>query len=93
MVFATLVFSNLFLAMANRSFVAPFHRTIFYKNRALPIILGISAAMLMAILYVPFLQHLFKMEAISAVDLGWCLLAGLASVVWFEIYKAIRHKW
>jgi hypothetical protein len=47
--------------------------------------------MLVAILYVPFLSQLFKMGAISAADLGWCVLAGFLSVVWFEVYKAIRE--
>lgn len=90
MVFATLVSANLFLTMANRSFDYALNRTLFYKNRMLPIILGISAVMLLAILYVPFLAHLFKMGALSIADLGWCVLAGFVSVVWFEIYKAVR---
>ncbi len=89
MVFATLVSANLFLTLANRSFDYAFHRTLFYKNRMLPIILGISVLMLLAILYVPFLTHLFKMGALSAADLGWCVLAGLVSVGWFEVWKAL----
>jgi Ca2+-transporting ATPase len=91
MVFATLVSANLFLTLANRSFDYALHRTLFYKNNALPFILGISAVMLLAILYVPFLTHIFKMGAISIIDLGWCVLAGFVSVVWFEGYKAIRE--
>jgi Ca2+-transporting ATPase len=91
MVFATLVTANLFLTLANRSFDYAFHRTLFYKNNMLPFILAISVGMLVAILYVPFLSQLFKMGAISAADLGWCVLAGFLSVVWFEVYKAIRE--
>ena len=45
--------------------------------------------MLLAILYVPFLTHLFKMGALPAADLGWCVLAGLVSVGWFEVWKAL----
>ena len=91
MVFATLVTANLFLTLANRSFEYALHRTLFYKNNMLPFILAVSIGMLVAILYVPFLSHLFKMGAISAADLGWCVLAGFISVVWFEVYKAIRE--
>ncbi len=91
MVFATLVSANLFLTLANRSFDYAFHRTLFYKNRMLPVILGISVLMLLAILYVPFLTHLFKMGTLPAADLGWCVLAGLVSVGWFEIWKAFKN--
>ncbi|MFN0035241.1 MAG: HAD-IC family P-type ATPase [Saprospiraceae bacterium] len=89
-VFATLVFSNLFLTLANRSFDYALNRTLFYKNPMLPIILGISAAMLLAILYVPFLTKLFRMSPLSVADLGWCLLAGFVSVGWFEVYKLLH---
>ena len=91
MVFATLVAANLFLTLANRSFDYALHRTLFYKNRMLPIILGISAVLLLAILYVPFLGNLFRMTALSASDLGWCVLAGFVSVGWFEGWKAVRQ--
>lgn len=91
MVFATLVSANLFLTLANRSFDYALHRTLFYKNRMLPIILVVSAAMLLAILYIPFLNGLFRMTALSAADLGWCVLAGFVSVAWFEVYKALRQ--
>ena len=91
MVFATLVSANLFLTLANRSFDYALHRTLYYKNPTLPIILGISVALLLAILYVPFLHDLFKMGAMSAADLGWCVLAGLVSVGWFEVWKAWRE--
>ena len=91
MVFATLVAANLFLTLANRSFDYALHRTLFYKNRMLPIILSISAVMLLAILYVPFLGNLFRMTALSASDLGWCVLAGFVSVGWFEVWKAVKQ--
>lgn len=91
-VFTTLVSANLFLTLANRSFDYALNRTLFYKNRMLPVILGISAAMLLAILYVPFLTKLFRMSLISAADLGWCVLAGFVSVAWFEVWKALKTK-
>jgi len=90
MVFATLVSANLFLTLANRSFDYALNRSLFYKNPILPVILGVSAILLLAILYVPFLTQLFKMGPLPIADLGWCVLAGFVSVVWFEIYKAVR---
>ncbi|MFN0213309.1 MAG: cation-translocating P-type ATPase [Saprospiraceae bacterium] len=90
MVFATLVSANLFLTLANRSFDYALHRTLRYKNAMLPIVLGLSVAMLLAILYIPFLTGLFQMEALSGLALGACVLAGFISVVWFEVYKLVR---
>jgi Ca2+-transporting ATPase len=90
-VFATLVSANLFLTLSNRSFDYALHRTLLYKNSMLPLILAISAAMLLAILYVPFLSGLFRMIPLSAADFGWCVLAGFASIAWFELYKALRE--
>lgn len=90
MVFSTLVASNLFLTLSNRSFDYALNRTLFYKNRMLPAILAISALMLAAILYVPFLNTLFRMAPLSLSDLGWCVLAGFGSIAWFEVYKAVK---
>lgn len=91
MVFATLVSANLFLTQANRSFDYALHRTLFYKNKALPYILGISVLMLLAILYLPFFARLFQMGPLPLADLGWSVLAGFASVAWFELWKGIRE--
>jgi P-type Ca2+ transporter type 2C len=90
-VFATLVSANLFLALANRSFDYALHRTFFYKNPSFMMILGCSALMLLAILYTPFLGLLFGMSSLSIMDLAFCVLAGLVSVIWFEVYKVIRE--
>jgi Ca2+-transporting ATPase len=90
-VFATMVSANLFLVLANRSFEEPLHRTIRYKNAFMPIILGISMLMLLAILYVPFLADLFRVASLPALELGRCALAGFASAAWFELYKFLKN--
>ncbi|HMX40358.1 MAG TPA: cation-translocating P-type ATPase, partial [Saprospiraceae bacterium] len=92
-VFATLVASNLFLTLSNRSFEYALHHTLFFRNRMLPVILTVSAAMLIAILYLPFLTQLFRMEPLSAMELALCVWAGFCGVAWFEAYKAGRELW
>jgi Ca2+-transporting ATPase len=92
MVFATMIFSNIFLTLANRSFHYPLTRTLFYKNPVLPVILALSVVMLLAILNVPVLAGLFRVTALSPANLAWCLLAGFGSVAWFEVYKAIKSR-
>jgi Ca2+-transporting ATPase len=90
MVFATMVISNLFLTFATRSFDYALNRTLFYKNPSLVFIVGISLAMLAAILYWPFLAGLFQVTPLSWKDIGTCTLVGIGSVGWFEVYKAVK---
>ncbi len=89
-VFATMVSANLFLTLTNRSFDYTFWHTLRYKNRLLPIILAISILMLLGILYIPSIALVFRMAPLSAADFGWCMLAGFASVLWFEVYKGVK---
>lgn len=86
-VFATLMLSNIFLTLANRSFEHTIARTLFYKNRMIPIILSISTAILAAILFVPWLNGLFKIEPLNWQELGLCLITAMVSVGWFELWK------
>lgn len=89
-VFATLVFSNVFLTLANRSFERTIWHTLRYKNPMMPVIMAISILMLLTILYIPALAGLFRMMPISAPALGLCLLTGIVGTLWFEVYKFIR---
>lgn len=91
-VFATLVFANLALIMTNRSW----NRTIIgmFKepNAVLWWILGGATVMLVLVLNVPVLRSLLHLTALEPKDLGFCLLAGMASVGWFEVYKLMRKN-
>lgn len=91
-VFTTIVLANLFLVLANRSMDFPIYRTIFYKNKTLPIILGVSLVMLAAVLYMPFVAELFRVAPISFVEIGWCAMAAFVSVAWFEVWKVLKKK-
>jgi Ca2+-transporting ATPase len=89
-VFTTLMLANIFLTLVNRSFEHTIARTIFYKNRMIPIIIAISSAILAAILFVPWLHDLFKMAPLRWSEIGLCVLTALVSVGWFEVWKGIR---
>ena len=86
-VFATLLACNVLLTLANRSFEHSIRSTIFYKNNLLWQIIGVSTAISAAILWWPPLQRLFHMGPITLTELGWCLLAAIVSVGWFEVWK------
>lgn len=91
-VFATLLACNVLLTLANRSFEYTIRSTIFYKNNLIWQILGISTAISAAILWWPPLQRLFHMGPITLLELGWCLLAALVSVGWFEGWKWLKRR-
>nr|WP_240199654.1 cation-translocating P-type ATPase C-terminal domain-containing protein [Sphingobacterium siyangense] len=89
MVFATLIFANVLLSYANRSF----HYSILesFKNRNL-LLVGISIAVLLflaLILYVAPVAQFFAVTALSGYELGIALSVAAASVLWFEVYKLI----
>ncbi|MCC6462600.1 MAG: cation-translocating P-type ATPase [Saprospiraceae bacterium] len=91
-VFLTMMAANIFLTLTTRSFDYTIAQTLFFKNRLMVYILGISTAMMAAILFVPGLNHLFKMEALSLGEIGLCLGTALVSVGWFEVWKALQPR-
>ncbi len=91
-VFFTMLASNVLLTLANRSFDYTIAKTIFYKNILLWWIIGISTAISAAILLVPALREMFKLGTLSGSEAGWCLLAALVSVGWFEVWKLISAR-
>ncbi len=86
-VFTALIFSNVFLTFANRSFTETIYYTSRYKNRLVPVILIISALFLAALHLVPAIRNLFQLATITAGQFWLCFGAALAAVMWFEMYK------
>jgi Ca2+-transporting ATPase len=91
-VFSTMVFGNMFLTLANRSFDFSLAKTIHYRNPYLWQILGASLVMLGMVLYIPQVSGLFRVGAMHADDLGWCALFAFIGVFWFEIWKVIKNR-
>jgi Ca2+-transporting ATPase len=91
-IYATLLFSNLFLTLANRSFRYSIFTTLRYKNNLLPIVLALSVAVLLASLYVPPVRNLFDFSPISGQEVALSLGIAFAAVMWVEIYKYIKYQ-
>lgn len=91
LVFSTLVFSNLFLTLENRSFDQPFWTTLFRPNSILWWLLALTLAIGMGGLFWPPMRTLFGFVPLTISELGKCLLLGLSAVFWFEIPKALRR--
>jgi len=92
LVFTTLILSNIFLTLENRSFRFSIVRTLFYPNRLLLIIIGITAILSAIILLVAPIQQFFKLDGISVSNLALCLLTALLSVWWLEVPKWIQRS-
>ena len=91
-VFTTLIFSNLFLTYANRSFTETIVYTSRYKNSLAPVIAVASLLFLVLLHTVPFVRNIFQLDVINSRQLGVCFIVAFASVMWFELYKAVLSR-
>ena len=95
MVFLVLVTANIFLTLINRSFYYSLFTTIGYKNNLVSIVIGITIAIMVLILYVNPLTKFFGFERLLNWQLFIAIGVGIVSVVWFEfvkIWKRIYSK-
>ena len=90
MAFATIVMANLALILTNRSWTHTLIETFRTRNNSFWWILGGALLALGLVLYVPQLRSLFQFSALQPVDLIICLVAAVASMAWFEVYKGVK---
>lgn len=92
MAFVTLVMSNIFLTLVNRSFTFSFIQTLKYRNNLLWLMLFLTLLILLATLYVPATQQLFGFHQIENTELLICTLAAMLGVFWVEGYKLVQRR-
>jgi Ca2+-transporting ATPase len=92
LIFTTLVLSNIFLTLVNRSFYYSFFRTVVYPNKLIPLILGISLLLLVLILTIPGIMNVFDFEAVSLSMIFLSLGAAFVGVFWIEVWKFFQRK-
>ncbi|MGE5252561.1 MAG: cation-translocating P-type ATPase [Planctomycetaceae bacterium] len=90
--FTTLVAANLSLILTNRSWSRIIWATLRSPNVALGWVFAGTVALLMLVLYVPFLRKLFHFTFLHPDDLLICLLAGVCSILWFEGVKVFGKR-
>ncbi|WP_343557454.1 cation-translocating P-type ATPase [Sphingobacterium sp.] len=91
MVFCTLIFANILLSYANRSFYYSIVES--FKNRNF-LLVGISCValiLLFVIVYCRPVAAFFEVTALRASELAIALAVASVSVLWFEIYKLMRR--
>lgn len=91
-IFITLLFSNIFLTLVNRSFRFSLFQTLSYKNNLVPLIIGVTLVFIAAILYVPFIRDLFRLHELTIRSLALCMATGIVCTCWLEIGKYLQRK-
>lgn len=92
MVFTTLIFANILLSFANRSFYYTLFESLRIKNNLLFYITGATLIILMVMLYVQPVSRFFKLNSLTGEQLLTTLSAAVISVMWFDIYKLIKRS-
>jgi Ca2+-transporting ATPase len=90
--FTTIVIANLLLILTNRSWSETMFRTIKTPNKAMWWVFAGTLIGLALILIIPGLRDLFRFAPVSFAELITCVLAGVVSVLWFEIYKVWNSR-
>ncbi|MBL7728689.1 MAG: cation transporting ATPase C-terminal domain-containing protein, partial [Dinghuibacter sp.] len=90
-IFVTLLFSNIWLTLVNRSFRFSLFTTLRYKNQLAPLIVGITLLFTAGFLYIPFLRQLFGLTVLPVNTLLVCAGAAMAGTLWMELWKWVRR--
>jgi Ca2+-transporting ATPase len=89
--FVTLIVSNIAVILSNRSWSTSIFKIFLTPNKAVKWIVGGAIIFMILILNIPFLLNLFQFERIGGLELIICSVAGLSSIIWFEIYKQVKN--
>lgn len=87
MVFITLITANIFLTLVNRSFTYSIFVTIRYKNRLVPLMIGITILLTVLLVFVPPFARFFQFELLTMPLLLIATAFGALSVLWKEVGK------
>ncbi len=82
--FSALVSGNLFLILTNRSHSVPFPRSLGIPNRILAAVVAAGFGLLLAAVYLPWLQPIFRFAPLPAAELLLALGVGAAGALGFE---------
>jgi Ca2+-transporting ATPase len=90
--FTALVAGNLALIFVNRSWTHTILGGFMTKNKALWWVTGGTVGMLALLFALPGARDLFQFEVLQPLHMLIAIAAGVASVMWFEVYKVVQRK-
>lgn len=91
MVFTTLIFANILLSLANRSFHYSLFESFKNRNRLFVVVNSLTFILLFAILYIAPFANFFHLTGLNAGELGTAIGIASVSVLWFEVYKWVKR--
>ena len=91
-IFITLLFSNIFLTLVNRSFYFSLITTLKYRNSLIWLIIGITLLLLLSSIYIAPVRQIFNLETLPVSNLLMCMVVAAISTLWIEIYKWIKRR-
>jgi Ca2+-transporting ATPase len=90
--FASIVFGNLAMILANRSRDRTIIETLSRPNPALWWVVGGTLTALAGAIYVPVAAEIFRFAPLGALELSVALGAGVLGVLWLEVVKLARRR-
>jgi Ca2+-transporting ATPase len=90
--FTTLIFANVALILTNRSWTHSIIHTLRTPNKSVWWVIAGALGLLAVTLYVPVASRLFKMAAQHPIDILIAAAVGTGTILWFELFKALRPK-
>jgi Ca2+-transporting ATPase len=91
MVFTTLTLAQMGNALAIRSNRESIFEIGFFSNRVMVGAIAATFILQMMLIYVPFLQDIFRTKALSGTDLLISLIASSVVFVAVEVWKAVKR--
>ena len=92
MVFTALISANIALTFVNRSFIFSIFTTFKYKNNLVPLIIGITVAITLSLLFVPPFTKFFEFERLQLNQIILSVCIGVLSALWYEIVKLWKRQ-
>ncbi len=92
MAFATLVFGELTRAFAVRSETRSIFSIGVFSNSAMNKAFLVSLALQLVVLFIPFLQEIFKVQSLTGIEWVIVILLSLVPLIVSELTKAFRSK-
>ena len=91
-VFLTLIASNIFLTLANRSFYYSVLTTLKYKNNLVGMIIGLTILVTASIVFIPVFRAFFMFDIVTPQQIAWSILVAFVTVFWVEFYKLYKRN-
>ena len=92
MVFVTLIGSNIWLMLVNRSFKYSLFETLKYRNHLVPVTILLTILLVTFIYFIAPLQQFFRFGSISCTEFIICCVTGFVAAAWIEVYKVFDRK-